>query len=272
MSHVPFIRLLLHRWPAGLYLRSIIEVMIHAKSGHPTFLLGHKSTTGWWYYFAVLATYKIPLGTGLIMVAAVVSIMVRKSRWEETPLIVAILVFAAMCLSSTIFRLASAMPCPGFSSMIVWASRTWVDAGKWRSVLIIAAVMSFVEVTRFHPNYLSYINVPRDRVWLKISDSNLDWGQGLKQARHWVNEHDTDGRPVTLLYFGTMPEVLDPHSQLSGLCWSLKYISWISRSGRSYFHVNKWLAYNQPRCDHFSVSGRSDSAPTMELSTDCNHW
>jgi hypothetical protein len=41
----------------------------------------------------------------------------------------------------------------------------------------------------FTPDYLSYINFPRRDIWMQITDSNLDWGQGLKQANRWVLSH-----------------------------------------------------------------------------------
>jgi hypothetical protein len=38
---------------------------------------------------------------------------------------------------------------------------------------------------------------------MDISDSNVDWGQGLKQARDWIDRHpQPPGRPIYLLYFG----------------------------------------------------------------------
>jgi hypothetical protein len=39
---------------------------------------------------------------------------------------------------------------------------------------------------------------------LWLDDSNVDWGQGLKQVRQWI-ERNANGRKVRLAYFGTFP-------------------------------------------------------------------
>jgi hypothetical protein len=39
---------------------------------------------------------------------------------------------------------------------------------------------------------------------LWLDDSNVDWGQGLKQLRAWLNLHG-NGRTVRLAYFGSYP-------------------------------------------------------------------
>ncbi len=53
----------------------------------------------------------------------------------------------------------------------------------------------------YHPDYLSYFNYPRHQPYLAISDSNVDWGQGLKQVREWIDAHPQNGRPIYLGYF-----------------------------------------------------------------------
>jgi hypothetical protein len=39
---------------------------------------------------------------------------------------------------------------------------------------------------------------------LWLDDSNIDWGEGLKQLRTWVNGY-AKGRPLRLAYFGSFP-------------------------------------------------------------------
>src|SRR5207248_651587 len=48
-----------------------------------------------------------------------------------------------------------------------------------------------------------YINAPRHKPYLAISDSNVDWGQSLKQVRRWIDDQTANGRPIYLRYFGT---------------------------------------------------------------------
>jgi hypothetical protein len=46
------------------------------------------------------------------------------------------------------------------------------------------------------------MNFPRHKPYLAISDSNVDWGQALKQARAWIDARPRDGRTIYLRYFG----------------------------------------------------------------------
>ena len=39
----------------------------------------------------------------------------------------------------------------------------------------------------YHPDYLCYINAPVRKPYLAISDSNVDWGQSLKQVKAWLD-------------------------------------------------------------------------------------
>lgn len=76
-----------------------------------------------------------------------------------------------------------------------------------------------VEAAGIYPDHLSYFNesaclleAPGRIGWdggskcgpMWLDDSNVDWGQGLKQLRTWLDQH-AQGRPVHLSYFGVYP-------------------------------------------------------------------
>ena len=67
----------------------------------------------------------------------------------------------------------------------------------------IAAAAAGLHSLTYHPDYLTYINFPRDKPYLDISDSNVDWGQGLKQLRHYLDSHPGGGRKIWFFGFGT---------------------------------------------------------------------
>jgi hypothetical protein len=58
-----------------------------------------------------------------------------------------------------------------------------------------------IEGLRAHPDELSYVN-RGPGAYLDISESNIDWGQGLIEARRWIDEH-APCPPVSLAYFGS---------------------------------------------------------------------
>jgi hypothetical protein len=72
----------------------------------------------------------------------------------------------------------------------------------------LAAAATVVDVAMATPDYLSYINYPRRQWYLQISDSNIDWGQGTKEIRSWIERQKDDGRPIYLGYFGPFEQNL----------------------------------------------------------------
>jgi hypothetical protein len=194
--------------PAGLYIGSILRSSWHAARGHPSYLFGERSMTGWWYYFPVIMTYKVPIGIGLLLLLGLLSLRRSPPRFAEWGLFLPMLAWMALMLTT---RINTGMRhfLPAYVFMLLLAGRSLRDERKgvkvaaWGALLIAA-----LHVVSFHPNYVSYLNMPRDRVYLSISDSNLDWGQSLKQVRDWIDRRPQSGRPVHLLYFG------DPNSPM----------------------------------------------------------
>jgi hypothetical protein len=78
---------------------------------------------------------------------------------------------------------------------------------KWRyvglSVLGVLLLGLFIETAVAYPNYIAFFNGPT-KAWHDpinlLSDSNLDWGQDLKQLGQWQRRHLD--KPLYLNYFG----------------------------------------------------------------------
>jgi hypothetical protein len=83
----------------------------------------------------------------------------------------------------------------------MWAGRAAVDLGRAGAIAAwVGAAAAAGHVARFHPDYLSYVNFPRRQVWMQMTDSNLDWGQGLKEVGRWLDAHpQPPGRAVHVL-------------------------------------------------------------------------
>jgi hypothetical protein len=64
-----------------------------------------------------------------------------------------------------------------------------------------AAALNAADVLRFAPDYLSYFTVfvPQARSWRYLSDSSLDWGQGLIALRKYERQHP--GEELHVAYF-----------------------------------------------------------------------
>jgi len=200
-------------WPAGSYLGSIVEAVHHNRSGHPALLFGEKSQLGWWYYFPCVAVYKVPMGFWPVLLLGLASLAWRRVRWAEVSLLAPAVVWSLLLLTSHInigFRHAL----PAYVMWMMLAARCVAPAGSagWNGLRLVVAwggvAFATVHVLSYHPDYLSYVNFPRlragsaDKPYWAINDSNIDWGQGLKQIKAWMDAHPQPGRKV---YLGLTP-------------------------------------------------------------------
>jgi hypothetical protein len=72
------------------------------------------------------------------------------------------------------------------------------------AVLVFAVVLQCVDTLRYAPDYLSYFNiyVPPLESYKFLSDSNLDWGEGLLALRKYERSHPHE--QISLAYFGSI--------------------------------------------------------------------
>jgi hypothetical protein len=215
-EHPHLAKLLDRRLPAATYIGSFIEGQHHAGDGHQSYLFGHKSKDGIWYYFPVVATYKVPIGIGIVFVLALISLIKVRPRFAEWGLLIPMLAWTALMLSSKI-NIGWRHYLPAYTFMLLLATRTvLMKDWAWTLAAWGAVALAALHVTLWHPDYLSYINFPRDDAYLDISDSNIDWGQGLKAARKWAEEHPD--RKVFIRDFGWGPQRLfNVKKRLEGL-------------------------------------------------------
>ncbi len=210
-------RIFNHTWPAGVYVRSFATGVTHGGFGHPGYLLGKHSDYGWPYYFPVVAAYKMPLGIAFVLLLGLLSLLTWRPRWREWGLLLPLAAYLFFLIRSPI-DIGFRHFLPAYAFLIMLAARSvavrenqttttanpahhgvkrgWTIAA-WAGVIVAAA-----HVASYHPDYLSYINFPRAHAYLDISDSNLDWGQALKEIDRWLTDHPQTGRPVYLSYFG----------------------------------------------------------------------
>jgi hypothetical protein len=187
------------RWPAGVYVGSIIGGFEHVGGGHAGYLWGEYRTRGWRHYFGAVALYKVPIGIGLVLLLGAVSLAWVRLRWDELSVVTPMVLCAAMIIS-TGYNVGFRHALPTYGLVLIWASRCLarpskvVAIGAWFGVLAALA-----HTLSFHPDYLTYTNGWSRRPYLAISDSNVDWAQGLKQVRRWLDARpETSGRVVWL--------------------------------------------------------------------------
>jgi hypothetical protein len=193
-------------WLSGLHL--LLNIM---EEGRPAFFLGKYSHEGWWNYFLTVFLIKTPIGAIALVIA---SIALHKSgavlRWREAVFLLApVIVFFALTSQSKmaigIRHILAVYP-----FLFVLASRlaTVQFRYHWLAPLFFGALVVFTGISslRSAPHQLAYFNEivgGPDRGHYYLSDSNIDWGQGLKQLKAYMEKEKL---PIIYLsYFGTAP-------------------------------------------------------------------
>jgi hypothetical protein len=172
------------------------------------FLFGHLYTGSHWYYLPVALLVKTPLGMIALWAAGAVAVVaVRRLRPAAPYLLVptAVLLAAAMD-GSRDFGTRYAIFVPMFlavAAACVPALRSW-----WRwAPLSTGLLVAFVAVSslRTFPYYLPYSNEAfggPSKTYLRLHDSNVDWGQDLGRLADRLSERYPDER-IWLVYKGS---------------------------------------------------------------------
>jgi hypothetical protein len=196
------------RWPAGVYFGSVVAAREQSAGGHQGYLFGEFREHGWAYYFPAVAMLKLPLGTWLLAILALVSFIWIKPRWDE----LSIALPAAACATLLIvsgYNVGFRHALPAYALLILLVSRC-VASGAPRISVALAWLGTLAAATHalsYHPDYLAYTNGAWRRPYLEISDSNIDWGQAIKEARNWIDSHARGDRQISIDLFN---DVADP--------------------------------------------------------------
>jgi hypothetical protein len=179
-----------------------------------TWLCGHVSTSGWWYYFPLAMAFKTPLAT---LVAACMALAFWSWRRGDVfvrnywplccILIMPVLYMVAVIAMHLNLGLRHVLPVYPYLFIIlgVTAAKLWSRRpGTTTAVVVILLGGLAAETYSAYPDFIPFFNVAAGgaRGGLRLlSDSNLDWGQDLPLLAQWERQHPDDA--VYLLYFGT---------------------------------------------------------------------
>jgi 4-amino-4-deoxy-L-arabinose transferase-like glycosyltransferase len=225
--HVPF-NLTVYI-PAGEYLEGMGRVANHLKIGHPSFLLGKvKKAGGWKSYFPTVVALKWPPVVLGLFLAAVLLAALKGLHFSSELLLM--LVFPAVYFFVAIF---SKVDLGERHILLIYPFALLCVAGLWQftrqhravlALLVALVVVNAADTLRYAPDYMSYFTpfVKPAASWHLLTDSNLDWGQGLLALRKYQQQHPDETLHVA--YFGTMDPALygiryvplEPHERVSG--------------------------------------------------------
>jgi hypothetical protein len=210
---VPMVRRL-HVLPATWLYGFVI--FVNSTAMKPAFLLGETSLTGWPWYFPIAFLVKTPLPLLVLLGLALVTL--RRHRGETTSelfLLIPPAVYTLMVLARH-FNIGHRHILPVYPFLFILAGRcatlAWGPPAQsmasrertWLRILVAALFLWHAGGTlRVHPHHLAFFNELAGGPaggYRVLADSNLDWGQDLKNLGRWMEKNHVPR--VKLSYFG----------------------------------------------------------------------
>jgi hypothetical protein len=190
--------------PAPAYITSWQNVLDHVERGHRAFFLGELSGEGWWSYFPLTFLIKTPLVTLVLLVTGLLVIASRRDLWPTAVFLILPVgsLFAAAMTSRLNIGYRHILPIIPF--VLVLASTAVLFLSRWtvtRTLLLLALTWYVLAAMRQQPHFLAYFNElvgGTSQGYRYLGDSNLDWGQDLKELAREVG----DGKNWIISYAG----------------------------------------------------------------------
>jgi hypothetical protein len=221
----------LNLWiPAGEYIDGLRQVKFHNRLGHASYFFGRVSHRGESKsYYPVLILLKWPTIVLLLLLVTGGAAAIRRLRPSPDWAVLAaypVLSFGMAMLSR--IQIGERHILPAYVFALLFAGGAWelaqTSGRRVQALVLIGLALNAADVSRYSPDYLSYFNVfvrPQNS-WRLVTDSNLDWGQGLVALRKYEAAHPNE--TIHLAYFGSIrPELygirtlpLTPGEQVHG--------------------------------------------------------
>lgn len=202
------------RWnlPAHPLLLGLHAIIEHAEAGHPSYLLGKTSKTGWWYYFPTIFAVKTPTAVLILLGVSVPAGLWMLGRhggfWPPSLAWIGLTLTPLLWFGSAMFsrlNIGVRHILPIYPFLFVFVAAAIVAVFRRRAVVALLPLMLVQtwETSGIHPYYLSFFNSlaggPEKGPNYAL-DSNIDWGQDAKRLGRYVRER---GIPhVCIAYFG----------------------------------------------------------------------
>ena len=175
-----------------LYFRNMSFINANHLKNYPFYLLGQFKAGGWWYYFPMAFVFKATLPTlFFIVLAAVQTTRGFVDTWGEMILLVTIALYTVV-ITIGADQVGVRYILPVFPLFFIWVSRVVPNLLATRTGTTVLAVLIawhiWSGVSAF-PNYIPYFNEMAGGTTggaALLDDSNIDWGQGLRQAADYV--------------------------------------------------------------------------------------
>ena len=189
------------------YIYGLADVRIMSDF-YTSFLLGKIYPHGVWFYFPVAFTIKSSLSFLLLLLLTIWAIASRRfTAWREIYfLTIPPLFYLIIAMSSGMnIGVRHILPMYLFFSVLIGgaASKLIQDNHRWIFPVIALLIFQAISTSRSYPAYIAYANElwgGPPRVHELLSDSNSDWGQQLKDVKHYLDQQNI--KDCWFIYFG----------------------------------------------------------------------
>jgi 4-amino-4-deoxy-L-arabinose transferase-like glycosyltransferase len=190
------------------YIYGFVEISKMAKST-PAFLFGRIYPHGQWFYFPAVFLIKSTLGLLLLSLLLPFAGALRGRKVRREVLFLAIpptFYFLVAIGSGVNIGVRHILPVFPFLLILVGYAAWSLATHRRHWAYLIGGLLAFhiISSLRSFPNYLAYSN----EIWggptntyKVLSDSNVDWGQGLKALRRYVDQHQI--KDCSFAYFAS---------------------------------------------------------------------
>jgi hypothetical protein len=205
--------------PATSYFGGLVMLRRYTEVGTLSYLFGHYTHRGWWYYFPVVFFFKTPLPFLMFGGAGITRAPLK------FVLIPAVIMLSA--LNSTIeIGVRHLLPIYPFLAIVAAAGTAWLWQRRekaWRAATLLLLVWFFAGTSFAHPDYFAWFNEAAGAHPERIAvDSNLDWGQDMFRLARLTRKRNFDQialRCTTTIpfdHFGVHDVPLPPFTQTKG--------------------------------------------------------
>lgn len=178
-------------------------------ASRPTYLLGTRYVHGVWFYFPTALAIKSTLGFLLLLVLAPFARLLRQpeKRREALWMLIPAGVYLAASMTSNL-DIGVRHILPIYPLLAVWVgAAAWKLGGHraWKYVVGGLVLIHAASSLRAFPDYLPYSNElwgGPTQTYQLLTDSNVDWGQGLPAVKRYLETHAAT--PCWFAYFGTV--------------------------------------------------------------------
>ena len=189
------------------YIYGLADVRIMSDF-YASFLLGKVYPHGVWFYFPVAFTIKSSLPFLLLLLLTIWAIAARRfTAWREIYfLTIPPLFYLIIAMSSGMnIGVRHILPMYLFFSVLIGGAAAKLIRHNRHWIFPVFALLIFqaISTSRSYPAYLAYANElwgGPPRVHELLSDSNSDWGQQLKDVKHYLDQRNV--KDCWLIYFG----------------------------------------------------------------------